>query len=150
MLSSVLQWMADNVEGLLAIFTILAAIISLLTKAGFIQKERGDSLTRVLENGEDVAKRTINQLRAEKKKKAKAEGKKEEDVELGDLEIAAAFAKAMKGEARQEAIKSGFRSVVQAVANGAAETDPKKKAPGPLKRLGGLIRSRIPFLDRAG
>ncbi len=137
MLNESLQWCAANVEGMLAILTILAALVSLLTKAGVIQKARGEVLTQVLEDSAGVTQRVLDQLASAKK-----------DGTVTNAEIATAVAKGLKGEARERAIKTGLKSVVTAVAQGAARADEKKDDPSIASRIGNVIRSRIPFLDR--
>lgn len=128
-----LQWFADNLEGILAVLTIAAALVSLLTKAGAVQKARGDMLTQVLEDASGTTKRILDQL---------AETKK--DGVVTNSEIANAIAKGLKGEARERAIKTGFKAVVNAVADGAAVTDPDpSKKPRPaITRILGLLRPR--------
>lgn len=137
MVSGLLQWCAENVEGILALLTILAALVSLLSKAGVIQKERGEVLTQVLEDSAGVTQRVLDQLTAAKK-----------DGTLTNAEIATAVAKGLKGEARERAIKTGLKSVITAVAQGAARADEKKDNPSVAARIGNVIRARIPFLDR--
>jgi hypothetical protein len=161
-----LQWLAENVEGVLALLTILAAVVSLLTKAGAIQKQRGEILTQLLEDSAGVAKRTLDQfaearkhgqlteaelaaidargLVGEERKKAIDEAK----YQLTNLAISEAFAKALKGEARERAIKSGVKAVLGAVNDGAARVDPDPaKVERPvLRKLGSLLRAR--FLGR--
>ncbi len=166
MLSSLLQWCAENVEGMLALLTILAALTSLLTKAGVIQKERGEVLTQVLEDSAGVTQRALDGLAAAKKdgklsdaelaaidakglKGAEREAAiKEAKSKLSNLEIATAVAKGLKGEARERALKTGLKSIVTAVAQGAARADEKKDNPSIASRIGNVIRARIPFLDR--
>jgi hypothetical protein len=164
MISGLLQWCAENVEGMLALLTIAAALISLLVKAGAIQKERGEVLTQLVEDSEGVAKRALDLL-ADAREHTQLTGSELEAIEatglkgearkrlmdaaknkLTNVQIAAAFAKAMKGEARERAVKTGLKSVFVAVAQGAARADPKKDNPSLGSRIGNVLRARIPFL----
>ncbi|HUW14598.1 MAG TPA: hypothetical protein VM537_33065 [Anaerolineae bacterium] len=129
-----LQWFADNAQGLVALLTIAAAIVSLITKAGLVQKARGDMLTQVLEDSAGVATRIVSDLNRAKR-----------DGELTSEEIGNAIAKGLKGEARERAFKTGFKSLVGAVADGAAGTDPDpdKKPRSAAQKLMGLLRPRL-------
>jgi len=127
-----LQWLAENIESIVALLTVAAVVVKYLRKVGVIQKARGDVLTQVLEDVGGVAIRVAKQVR---QKNAKAT----------DSEIANAIMKALKGEASERAFKTGLRSVVEAVADGAAVTDPdeKKKPRSGAARLIGLLRPRF-------
>jgi hypothetical protein len=125
-----LRWLAENPEGIVALLTIAGAVVALLTRAGLIQKQRGDVLTGVFEDSADVMERAAAHIDLRNASKS---------------DIAKVFTKALKAEVRQRGFKTGVKAVVGAIADGAAnaDPDPAKLPRGPLRRLFALMRPKV-------
>lgn len=134
-----MQWLAENAQALLTIVSCLAVVVvGLMQKAGWIQKQRANELTQGIEESkENIA----GALKAVDLKKVMKDGK------LDVNEIADIAQRAVKGTVKNR-MRNMVRSVADAVHDGAMDVDPdpEKKSRPILRKLGGLIRARIPFL----
>ena len=124
-----LKWLAENSEGITCLLTIVGAIIAILTRAGLIQKQRGDVLTGVFEDSADIMRRVASHI----------------DPKTPPSELPAIFTKALKAEVRQRGFKTGVKAVVGAIADGAAnvDPDPAKLPRGPVRRFLALLRPKV-------
>ncbi len=125
-----MTWVVENMDSLLTIVTaVLMGVVWVMSKMGWIQRERANELTSVIEDCNGSIAAFLSGLDLKK---------------MSVEDIAKAAQRAVKGTVRQRMAKAA-RSVVLAVADGAAEVDPdpKKLPRSPLRRFGGLIRSRL-------
>lgn len=132
-----LQWLADNIEGIKAVFVIVGCIatvvIPMLVKLGWIRAQTADAAIVAIETVKGAVIRVSQEFE-------KLNGRAP-TVE----ELAALVDKSVKREATEQALRSGVKAVVGDLKDRAANADPKeeKQPRRPLLRLLALIRPKV-------
>jgi hypothetical protein len=124
-------WLAENAEAVKSVVMLIGTIVTvvvvpILVAKGKMSQKAGEAVARGVETAQGTAVRLLDDMQ---------DGLK--DGSLSTEEVAEALSKAIKRECTEQAIRSGFRSVVSKVGDMAASADGKPKRPI-LRRIIGL------------